>query len=228
MEPGLPIPVVITAFADKSFTSSSRPPATIPIKKAAGIQKGSAKPHTDKVRKITRAQVEEIAKTKHARPDRCRPRRRRAHHRRLARSWASPWRACNHGEAVQASSGLRKVDATRLYPVDALRLVKECATAKFDESIDIAVNLASMPRKSDQVVRGSVVLPAAPARPSSRRRVRPGRQGRGRPAAGAEVVGMTTSPSRSRPAILISTSCIATLTPCAWSASSARSSVRAA
>ena len=65
MEKGLPIPVVITAFADKSFTFIMKtPPATILIKKAAGIQKGSAKPHTDKVGKITRAQVEDIAKAK--------------------------------------------------------------------------------------------------------------------------------------------------------------------
>ena len=65
VEPGLPIPVVITAFADKSFTFiMNTPPATILIKKAAKIQKGSARPHTEKVGKITRAQAEEIAKTK--------------------------------------------------------------------------------------------------------------------------------------------------------------------
>ena len=64
-EPGMKLPVVITAFADKSFTFIMKtPPATILIKKAAGIQKGSAKPHTDKVGKITRAQVEDIAKAK--------------------------------------------------------------------------------------------------------------------------------------------------------------------
>ena len=50
LEPGLPIPVVITAFADKSFTFIMKtPPATVLIKKASGVQKGSAKPHTDKV-----------------------------------------------------------------------------------------------------------------------------------------------------------------------------------
>jgi len=65
VEPGLPIPVVITAFADKSFTFIMKtPPATILIKKAAKIDKGSPRPHTDKVGKITRAQAEEIAKTK--------------------------------------------------------------------------------------------------------------------------------------------------------------------
>lgn len=65
MEPGLPVPVVITAFADKSFTFVMKtPPATVLIKKAAKIDKGSSKPHTDKVGSITRAQAEEIAKTK--------------------------------------------------------------------------------------------------------------------------------------------------------------------
>ena len=65
MEPGLPIPVVITAFADKSFTFIMKtPPASILIKKAAKVEKGSKTPHTDKVGKLTRAQAEEIAKTK--------------------------------------------------------------------------------------------------------------------------------------------------------------------
>ena len=65
LEPGLPIPVVITAFADKSFTFVMKtPPATILIKKAAKIEKGSKVPHTDKVGTITREQAEQIAKTK--------------------------------------------------------------------------------------------------------------------------------------------------------------------
>ena len=65
VEPGLPLPVVITAFADKSFTFIIKtPPATVLIKKAIKLDKGSPRPHTDKVGKITRAQLEEIAKTK--------------------------------------------------------------------------------------------------------------------------------------------------------------------
>ena len=65
VEPGLPLPVVITAYADKSFTFIIKtPPATVLIKKAVKLEKGSATPHNNKVGKITRAQLEEIAKTK--------------------------------------------------------------------------------------------------------------------------------------------------------------------
>ena len=65
LEPGLPIPVVITAYADKSFTFIMKtPPAAVLIKKASGIQKGSARPNADKVGTLTREQAEEIAKTK--------------------------------------------------------------------------------------------------------------------------------------------------------------------
>ncbi|MDA8416990.1 MAG: 50S ribosomal protein L11 [Betaproteobacteria bacterium] len=65
MEVGLPVPVVITAYADKSFTFIMKtPPATVLIKKAAGVSKGSPKPHSDKVGVLTRAQAEAIATTK--------------------------------------------------------------------------------------------------------------------------------------------------------------------
>ena len=65
VEPGLPVPVVITAYADKSFTFVMKtPPASVLIMKAAKIDKGSARPNTDKVGKITRTQAEEIAKSK--------------------------------------------------------------------------------------------------------------------------------------------------------------------
>jgi large subunit ribosomal protein L11 len=65
MEKGMPIPVVITVFSDKSFTYITKtPPASVLLKKAAGLQKGSSTPHTDKVGKVSRAQLEEIANTK--------------------------------------------------------------------------------------------------------------------------------------------------------------------
>jgi large subunit ribosomal protein L11 len=65
LEPGLPIPVVITVYSDRSFTFITKtPPASVLLKKAAGIQSGSKVPHRDKVGKVTRAQVEEIARLK--------------------------------------------------------------------------------------------------------------------------------------------------------------------
>jgi large subunit ribosomal protein L11 len=65
VEPGLPLPVVITAFTDKSFTFIIKtPPVSVLIRKAIGLDKGSPRPHTDKVGKLTRKQAEEIAKTK--------------------------------------------------------------------------------------------------------------------------------------------------------------------
>ena len=65
VEPGLPLPVVITAFADKSFTFIIKtPPATVLIKKAIKLEKGSPNALSTKVGKITRTQLEEIAKTK--------------------------------------------------------------------------------------------------------------------------------------------------------------------
>jgi large subunit ribosomal protein L11 len=65
LEPGLPTPVVITVYSDRSFTFITKtPPATVLIKKAAGIESGSPTPHTKKVGKITKKQAEDIAKAK--------------------------------------------------------------------------------------------------------------------------------------------------------------------
>jgi large subunit ribosomal protein L11 len=65
MESGMPIPVVITVYSDRSFTFIKKtPPASVLLKKAAGVAKGSGTPNTDKVGKVTRAQVEEIAQLK--------------------------------------------------------------------------------------------------------------------------------------------------------------------
>ena len=65
MEPGMPIPVIITVYSDRSFTFIRKtPPAAVLLKKAASIAKGSGEPNTNKVGKVTRAQLEEIAKAK--------------------------------------------------------------------------------------------------------------------------------------------------------------------
>jgi len=64
-QPGMIIPVVITVYADRSYTFITKtPPAAVLLRKAAGVEKGSGEPNKKKVGKVTRAQVEEIAKTK--------------------------------------------------------------------------------------------------------------------------------------------------------------------
>ena len=64
-EKNMPIPVVITVYSDRSFTFITKtPPASILLKKAVGLEKGSGRPNTEKVGTVTRAQLEEIAKTK--------------------------------------------------------------------------------------------------------------------------------------------------------------------
>jgi len=83
-----------------------------------------------------------------------------------------------------------KVDRNKVYPVaEALTLIKECATAKFDESIDVAVNLGVDARKSDQVVRGSVVLPAGTGKSVRVAVFAQGDKAEAARAAGADVVG---------------------------------------
>jgi large subunit ribosomal protein L11 len=65
LEPGLPIPCIITAYSDRSFTFITKtPPATILLKKITSTAKGSSKPNTDKVGKVTRKQLEDVAKQK--------------------------------------------------------------------------------------------------------------------------------------------------------------------
>lgn len=84
-----------------------------------------------------------------------------------------------------------KIDRNKLYPVaEALTLVKETATAKFDESIDIAVQLGIDPKKSDQLVRGSVVLPAGTGKSVRVAVFAQGEKAEAAKAAGADIVGM--------------------------------------
>jgi len=65
IEQGMPVPVVISVYSDRSFTFITKtPPASVLLKKAAGIKKGSGTPNSDKVGKVTRAQLEEIARLK--------------------------------------------------------------------------------------------------------------------------------------------------------------------
>jgi large subunit ribosomal protein L1 len=84
-----------------------------------------------------------------------------------------------------------KVDSNKLYPLsDALAIVKECANAKFDESIDVAVQLGIDAKKSDQVVRGAVVLPNGTGKTKRVAVFAQGAKAEEAKAAGADVVGM--------------------------------------
>ena len=84
-----------------------------------------------------------------------------------------------------------KVDRTRLYPItDAIKIVKENATAKFNESIDVAINLGVDAKKSDQTVRGSVVLPAGTGKTVRVAVFAQGDKAKDATAAGADIVGL--------------------------------------
>ncbi|WP_323018696.1 50S ribosomal protein L1 [Castellaniella sp.] len=91
----------------------------------------------------------------------------------------------------RAAAIAAKIDRTKLYSVtEALALVKETATAKFDESIDVAVQLGIDPKKSDQLVRGSVVLPAGTGKSVRVAVFAQGEKAEAAKAAGADIVGM--------------------------------------
>jgi large subunit ribosomal protein L1 len=84
-----------------------------------------------------------------------------------------------------------KIDRAKSYPVmDAMKLVKETATAKFDEAVDVSVNLGVDAKKSDQTVRGSVVLPAGTGKKVRVAVFAPGDKAQAAAAAGADIVGM--------------------------------------
>jgi large subunit ribosomal protein L1 len=190
VEPGLPLPVVITAYADKSFTFIIKtPPATVLIKKAVKLKRVPP-PRTATRSARSPAQLEEIAKTKLKDMN--------------ARAWTQPsgrsGSARSIGITVRASDDQAhqetkaqqgKVDSTKLYALnEALGLVKEAATAKFDESIDVAVQLGIDPKKSDQVVRGAVVMPNGTGKTKRVAVFAQGAKAEEAKAAGADIVGM--------------------------------------
>ena len=95
------------------------------------------------------------------------------------------------GNSKRRKALASKVDRMKSYPVaDALKLVKETATAKFDESVDVSVNLGIDAKKSDQTVRGSVVLPAGTGKTVRVAVFAPGDKATAAKAAGADIVGM--------------------------------------
>ena len=162
LEPGSPVPVVISVYADKSFTFVTKTsPASYLLKKAAGIQSGSGTPNTKKVGKVTRAQCEEIVKTKEtdltaSDMD--------AAVRTIAGSARSMGLDVEGVQITKLSKRIRairdKVEIGKHYSIhDAVALLKEVSSVKFSEVVDVAVNLGIDPKKSDQAVRGATTLP---------------------------------------------------------------------
>src|ERR1700737_1150553 len=116
-EKNTPIPVVITIYADRSFTFEMKtPPMSFFLKQAAKIQSGSKAPGRDKAGAVTKAQVREIAEKK-----------------------------------------MKDLNCATIE--SPIKMVKEGAQAKFDETLEISINLGVDPRHADQMVRGVVTLP---------------------------------------------------------------------
>ena len=163
---GMIIPALVTIYSDRTFTFITKtPPASELLKRAAGIVKGSAEPNRNKVGKVTRKQVEEIAKTKL--PDL------------NTTSLDSAVRtvmgtARNMGLEVEGSDQEKQWlrNRERISPRRASRSkraltssakpprrIKKAHFVKFDETVELVVNLGVDPKHSDQMVRGTVVLP---------------------------------------------------------------------
>ena len=161
---GTIIPVEITVFEDRSFTFITKtPPAAVLIKEKLGIPKGSGEPHSNKVGKITVAQLREIAEAEDAGPERKRPRRRDEDHRRHRPLDGRRRR----GEALMAGKrgkrfreAYEKIDRTRHYePSEAVDLIKATAGAKFDETVEVHIRLGVNVRHADEQLRGTLALP---------------------------------------------------------------------
>ena len=193
MEKNTPIPVVITTYQDRSFTFELKtPPVSFFIKKAAGLQSASKAPGRDFVGSVNKKQVREIAEQK-MKDLNCDVDRGGHEDGRRLRPFDG-----HHGVGVRNMVAIAKrvkaaregIDREHLYPIaEAIKLVKERAKAKFDETIEIAMNLGVDPKHADQMVRGVVNLPNGTGRT-----VRVGVFARGAKAeeataAGADVVG---------------------------------------
>ena len=155
------IPVVITVYEDRSFTFITKtPPAADLIRKAIGIDKGSAEPHRNKVGKITQAQLREIAETEVRRPQRERRRRGDEDHRGhrpldgRGGGRAMGKRGKRHRRGARAGRPRARALAAR-----GDRARQELKRAKFDESVEVHVRTGLNVRHADEQLRGTIALP---------------------------------------------------------------------
>ena len=190
LEKGAPIPVTITVYADRSFTFELRtPPVSHFLKKAAKLESGSKTPGRDVAGSVTKAQVREIAeqKMKDLNCDTIESAMRMVEG--SARSMGLE--VSSHERSANARSRRAKASTARssIRFSEAVKMVKERAKAKFDETIEIAMNLGVDPRHADQMVRGVVNLPNGSGRTVRVAVFARGAKADEAKAAGADVVG---------------------------------------
>ena len=189
LEKGAPIPVTITVYADRSFTFELRtPPVSHFLKKAAKLESGSKAPGRDVAGSVTKAQVREIAEQKMKDLNCDSDRVGHAYGRRVGAVDGAGGGVMTLGKrTIKAREG---VDREKLYALqDAVKMVKERAKAKFDETIEIAMNLGVDPRHADQMVRGVVNLPNGSGRSVRVAVFARGAKADEAKAAGADIVG---------------------------------------
>ena len=192
-EKGMPIPVTITVFSDKSFTFEMKtPPASYFLKKAAKVDGGSKAPGRDFKGTVTKAQVRQIAEAKMKDLNANDVEAAMLMIEGSARSMGIQVQGV--GAMTKISKRFKKavegVDSDKIYAIEeAVKLVKARATAKFDETIEIAINLGVDPRHADQMVRGVVALPNGTGRNQRVAVFAKGAKADEAKAAGADIVG---------------------------------------
>ena len=187
------LPVEITIYGDKSFTFILKtPPAAVLLKKEAGIEKGSGQPNRNKVGKVTKAQVRKIAEIKM--PDLNCDIDRVGHGdgRRRGALDGRGGRRLMRDPRQEVPQGRREAPRDRVDVPAASRRSRSSrptAFAKFDETVDVAVRLGVDPRHADQIVRGTVVLPAGTGKTVRVLVIAVGDKAKEAEAAGADFVG---------------------------------------
>ena len=183
-EPGIPIPVVITVYADRTFsfvTKGRRRPRSC-CARPRRCRKAVPTPNTVKVgSRVTRAQLEEIAKMKDPDLTAADMDGRRAHdsRKRPQRGHRSGWGSVMTAKSKRMRAIAEKVEPHKVYAVEeAVGILAEVSKTKFGEAVDVSVNLGVDPRKSDQVVRGATHSAAWVRQGSAGRRIRTGRERR--------------------------------------------------
>src|SRR4051795_6513877 len=212
-EKNTPIPVVITIYADRSFTFEMKtPPMSFFLKQAAKIQSGSKAPGRDKAGAVTKAQVREIAekKMKDLNCDSIESAMK------MVEGSARSMGLEVAGERVmqiekRVSRAREGAAREHLYPLaEAIKMVKERAKSKFDETIEISINLGVDPRHADQMVRGVVTLPNGTGRTLRVGVFARGAKAEEATAAGADVVGAEDLVARVQAGNIDFDRCIAT------------------